>query len=287
MNRVFWDNYYVRRVGIMFGISVLILVVLVLYDLRYSHFGVPYDWNEVRYAGFIRAAAIEGDTTFEREIRAFALQKGLDCSMGFYDSEDELWYKLLASDADVIARPGKGYRWSVRENSPMLRDTLEQWYDRNLRHISAYDEIFKHYGDSIGVDWKLLAAVAWTESRFNARAVGSTGIGLMQLSAATAAKFGTPRHELLNADPNVRAAARLIAYLYEKYDFVNDPNERIKFVIAAYNSGSKAVTNAVERAKYNKKDIQHWDNVSKYYHNGHSKRYLKKILARWEKYKMS
>lgn len=285
MNRIFWRGYYVRHVGAMLGSGLIMLVVLVLYDLRYSRFGVPYDWEEVRYSGIVRVAVLTGDTVAECRLRSFAASNELDCSVEFYDSEDALWYELVACKVDVISCPGKGYTWEVRENAPQLGDTLEYWYDRNIRHISKYDELFRHYGDSIGVDWKLLAAIAWVESRFNAHAVGSTGFGLMQLSAATAAKFGTPRSRILDADCNVRAATRLIAYLDRKFEYIENPDERVKFVLAAYNSGSKSVVAAIDRAECYNKDIKHWDNVSRYYRNGHSKRYLRKILARWEKYK--
>ena len=36
--------------------------------------------------------------------------------------------------------------------------------------ISAYDSIFQQYADTIGWDWKMLAAVAYVESKFDTSA---------------------------------------------------------------------------------------------------------------------
>ncbi|MDE7389159.1 MAG: transglycosylase SLT domain-containing protein, partial [Muribaculaceae bacterium] len=103
--------------------------------------------------------------------------------------------------------------------------------------ISKYDNIFRRYAPTIGWDWRMLAAQAYTESRFNPRARSFAGArGLMQIMPRTGRAYG-----LRNAnDPeqSVRAAVSLLADLDRQFQpIVPDNEERIKFVLASYNGG--------------------------------------------------
>jgi membrane-bound lytic murein transglycosylase F len=83
-------------------------------------------------------------------------------------------------------------------------------------HLSVYDSIFYANAPVIPWDWRLLAAVAFVESRFDPYVVSHRGArGLMQLMPGTAAAFGCP--EELQSDPvaNVEAGARLLHHLRE------------------------------------------------------------------------
>jgi len=283
---MFWRDYYVRNIIRILVASVVMLAVLVIYDLRYTHFGMPYDWRQIRQVGYIRAAVAEGDTLFERQFSQFATEKNLEYTIKYCDGDDELWLELLLFRADVIKLDeGKGkYSWTVRENSLELKDTMDLWYDRNVRYISKYDRYFKQYADSIGWDWKMLAAIGFVESRFRNVSCRS-GLGVMQLSKVVARRFGAPGSKVRNPEYNIRAAAGYIQYMDEKFSDIEDSTERQKFVIAAYNSGMKPVVSARSRAKYAKKDNTKWEEVKPYYRNNHSKRYQKKILKKYKEYK--
>lgn len=266
--------------------SIVMLAVIVVYDLRYTHFGLPYDWHEVRQAGCIRVAVLEGDTLFERQVRDFAASKKLDCAIRYCDGNDQLWLELLLFDVDVIKPHGDGneYLWTVRDNSTELRDTLDLWYDANVRRISKYDAYFRHYADSIGWDWKLLAAIGYVESRFkNISCPG--GLGVMQLSRVVARRFGAGGGKVKVPEYNIRAAARFIGYMDGKFSDIEDFEERQKFIIAAYNSGMKPVVTARSRARCAGRDDCKWEEVKPYYRNSHSKRYQKLIFEKYEEYK--
>jgi len=283
---MFWRDYLVRNSLIMLVVGVVILAAIALYDLRFTRFGVPYDLREIRQSGYIRAAVWEGDTLFERQIRDFAASQNLDCSVLYCPNDDQSWLKLLMFHVDVIKTHDtpRAYSWKVRENSVMLRDSLDLWYDRNVRHISRYDEYFRRYGDSIGWDWKLLAAIGYVESRFRNVSCPS-GLGVMQLSGVTARRFGAPGAMVRNPEYNIRAAARFISYMDCRYSDIDDESERRKFIIAAYNSGMKPVATARSRARQAGRNPDAWDDVKPYFHNNHAKRYQKKILKKYEEYK--
>ena len=124
--------------------------------------------------------------------------------------------------------------------------------------ISQYDPIFKHFGDSIGWDWKWLAAIAYTESHFNADAVNPSGaFGLMQLMPKTAADMGID--SLHRGDPylSVRAAARLFKQLDTRFDSVSMP-DRVCFVLASYNAGQGHVLDAMRLAEKHGSDKHRW-----------------------------
>jgi soluble lytic murein transglycosylase-like protein len=83
-----------------------------------------------------------------------------------------------------------------------------------------------------GVDPKLLAALAWTESNFNARAVSPAGAkGLVQFMPATARGLGV---DPLNPAQALEGGAR---YLKQQLNAFG----RTDLALAAYNAGPSAV----------------------------------------------
>ncbi len=125
--------------------------------------------------------------------------------------------------------------------------------------ISRYDNIFRRYAPSIGWDWRMLAAQAYTESHFNPRARSFAGArGLMQIMPRTGRAYG-----LRNAnDPeqSVRVAVNLLRDLDRLLQSkVPDAGERIKFVLAAYNGGIGHVYDAIRLAEKHGMDPRKWD----------------------------
>lgn len=138
---------------------------------------------------------------------------------------------------------------------------------RNLRRgeISAYDNLFKTYAKTIGWDWRLLAAQGYVESHFDPNATSWAGArGLMQLMPRTAAHYGRHGGSITDPDNSVYAASRYIADLNRILSsYVKDRDERIKFILAAYNSGIAHIYDAIALARKHGKNPALWhDNVS-------------------------
>ena len=88
-------------------------------------------------------------------------------------------------------------------------------------------------GAATGVDPRLLASVAWTESGFNAGARSAAGaVGLMQLMPATARGLGVDP-----SDP-AQAARGAATYLSQQ---LQTSHGRVDLALAAYNAGPGAV----------------------------------------------
>ena len=115
--------------------------------------------------------------------------------------------------------------------------------------ISQYDPLFREYGDTLGWDWKWLAAVAYNESRFHAEAANPSGAaGLMQLMPRTAHAMGVDSLRLTDPRCSVQAAARLFKRLENNFSSVSMP-DRVCLVLASYNAGKGHVLDAMRLAE--------------------------------------
>lgn len=180
--------------------------------------------------------------------------------------------------------------WAVRKTSPLLCEAAEVWHKENatspaykastkryfelskrtphgsilsVKHgkISHYDDLFKKYAKEIGWDWRLLASLAYTESNFDTTAVSWAGAkGLMQLMPRTAKAMGVPEGKEQNPEESVKAAAKYLALTARSFSKVTDPEEKAKFVLAAYNAGVGHIFDAMALAEKYGKNKYVWDN---------------------------
>ncbi len=132
--------------------------------------------------------------------------------------------------------------------------------------ISPYDHYFKKFADEINWDWRLLAALAFHESRFDSAQVSRMGAsGLMQLMPRTAANFGLERANILNPEKNIEAGVQYIKSLNMTFRKIENKDERIKFILASYNSGPAHVFDAIALTQKYGKNPQIWFNNVEYY----------------------
>ena len=182
--------------------------------------------------------------------------------------------------------------WAVRkhENDSSLLLALNGWIDnfeqRNLNRIlakyvnkgnvfgkrkpaegqlSQYDDIIKKVASSINWDWRLMASLIYQESRFRMDLESEKGaFGLMQLMPVVMEKYGidydaTPEEQL-------EAGGQFIHFLDDcLQNKVADSVERVKFVLAAYNSGLGHVYDAQRLASKYGKYPDVWDNNVDYF----------------------
>lgn len=144
-------------------------------------------------------------------------------------------------------------------------DTLSTQDVENFFRISPYDSLFRVYADTIGWDWKMLAAVAYVESKFDTAAVSAVGAqGLMQMMPRTARAMGVPEGKENDPGESVRAATDYFIYLSHLFRRVPEL-ERTNFVLAAYNAGFGHIYDAMRLANKYGKDRYVWnDNVETY-----------------------
>lgn len=129
----------------------------------------------------------------------------------------------------------------------------------NTGRISPWDDLIKMYSDSIKWDWRLLAALIYQESRFIPDVVSAAGaFGLMQIMPQTARNFGID----ITSSPknNIKAGTSYINWLHKIFDpKIEDENERVKFILAAYNAGPGHVLDAMKLAAKHGMNPQKWE----------------------------
>ena len=259
-----------------------------------------YDLHEIQASGTIIAGTLSGpDTYYEyhgREMgaqyllaEAFAQSIGVVVQMEIAPDTLTLLKRLQAGEIDFIALEMP--KWQTREDESLLRKAIDEWWQperikqiqntatvttvtvrRRMRPvmqdaahgiISAYDDLFRRYSGNAGWDWRLLAAQCYQESGFDPQAVSSMGaLGLMQLLPSTADAMGVPTDKRFDPEQNIAAAARYIRKLSQSFSDIQDGEERIRFMLAAYNGGVGHVQDAQTLARKAGRNAQSWQDVA-------------------------
>lgn len=110
------------------------------------------------------------------------------------------------------------------------------------KRVITYGDLFRTVGEQTGIDWRLLAALAFRESRMDPSALGRDGdMGLMQILPATWDEFAPDAAAANPFDPrqNVQVSAAYLVYLQ---DFLLglETND-LRWVLVAYNWGPERV----------------------------------------------
>lgn len=176
-------------------------------------------------------------------------------------SPDKQW---LADSIDAWI----GSEGSRRENDMLLKRYFElsknvpsvYTYKFSKGKLSPYDAIFKHYGEESGWDWRLLASIAFVESRFNNSVTSWAGArGIMQIMPGTARAHGVSPESMTDPETSVRVAVKILTQLDKRFKpLVSNANERRKFILAAYNSGLAHILDAIALAEKHGHDPQVW-----------------------------
>lgn len=131
--------------------------------------------------------------------------------------------------------------------------------------ISQYDDIIRELSRAYDLDWRLIASLIYQESRFHPEVKSWVGaFGLMQLMPATAESYGVDTTS--SPAEQIRAGIRFLRYLDRQLPpEIEDPDERMRFVLAAYNVGIAHIFDARRLAEKHGKDPNVWTNNVDYY----------------------
>jgi membrane-bound lytic murein transglycosylase F len=111
-----------------------------------------------------------------------------------------------------------------------------------------------------GIGWKMLAALAYQESRWRPAAISPRGAkGVMMLMPITAKKMGV--NNVFSPDENIMGGARYLSYMRERIPKrIIDP-DRTWLAIAAYNVGIGHLEDARIITQTRKKNPDLWRDV--------------------------
>lgn len=187
----------------------------------------------------------------------------------------ELWAGVLDGirvHADIAVGEGGAIAWAIRPDAPpalveaidgfletvrrgtLIGNVIFNRYYRDDRFIAnplggdgladlvRFQELFQRHAEAHGLDWRLVAAVAFQESRLDPQARSPRGaVGLMQVLPATAAAMGIDDPAPVEA--NIQAGVRYLAHLRDEVFADPELDEQVRrhFMLAAYNAGPARV----------------------------------------------
>ncbi|MGE4555620.1 MAG: transglycosylase SLT domain-containing protein [Desulfovibrionaceae bacterium] len=210
------------------------------------------------------------------------------------DFQARRWSKALPDirvREDIAVAQGGSIAWMVRKDNPQLLASLngfaqtvrkgtllgnilfKRYYTAGaelehpldepyeIENFSRFSPLFKKYAARYNMDWLMVAALAYQESKFNPEAVSRTGAyGLMQIlpSVAKDKSIGVP--DIHDPESNIYAGVKYLDLIRKTY--FNDPGldafNKMCFTFAAYNAGPSRIGRVRQLAKQMGLDADVW-----------------------------
>ena len=124
---------------------------------------------------------------------------------------------------------------------------------------APYSSLVETASRTYGVEGRLVHAVIWAESSYDAKAVSASGAeGLMQLMPATAKRYGV--RDTFDPAQNINGGVKHLKVLLDQFD------GDLELAVAAYNAGAYAVIRAGNRIPPYPQTAAYVPKVIAYYH---------------------
>ncbi|MGN8199960.1 membrane-bound lytic murein transglycosylase MltF [Salinisphaera sp. RV14] len=128
------------------------------------------------------------------------------------------------------------------------------------KRLPRWKHYFKKAGREYGVDWRLLAAIGYQESRWNAKAASPTHVrGIMMLTRNTAQRMNVDNRS--NPQQSIDGGTRYLLQLRKRLPKAVKPPDRTWFALAAYNLGLGHVLDARHLLKRAGRNPNAWVNL--------------------------
>jgi membrane-bound lytic murein transglycosylase MltF len=197
--------------------------------------------------------------------------------------------KITVRDAIAVGTEGN-IAWAMRKDSPKLEGFLNtavaavtkghladerQWiltrYLKRLGHVKSAAaeaqrkkflslvDLFRKYGDRYDVNWLLMAAQGYQESRLDQNARSPSGaIGVMQVLPSTARDLNVG--DITKTEANINAGVKYMRFMIDQY-YAREPMtslDKALFAFAAYNAGPGRVARLRKEAARRGLDANVW-----------------------------
>ena len=114
--------------------------------------------------------------------------------------------------------------------------TRRDFWKHVQQRLPKYIELFRQAGAESGIDWRLLAAIGYQESHWNARAKSPTGVrGIMMLTLATAKQQKIS--DRLDPAQSIPGGARHLLWMEKRIPDHIQGKDLLWFTLASYNIG--------------------------------------------------
>jgi len=217
----------------------------------------------------------------------------------------------------IAVNTGGEIAWMIRKKSPKLKQVINEFVkghkkgtlfgnimlrrylkstkyvrnslaDEDLERFKSTIALFRKYADTYDMDWLLVAALAYQESRIDQSVRSHAGaVGVMQLLPSTAAGHPVNIPKIEELENNIHAGVKYLRWLFDQYfkDENMDLLNKGLFTFASYNAGPGKVAQlrkqtsrmgfdpnkwfgnveVVAAKKIGRETVQYVSNIFKYY----------------------
>lgn len=189
------------------------------------------------------------------------------------DKESIAW--AVNPGAEKLLKVMNSFLESIKENGT-FSGIYERYYteavafdDGGLNHyheairtkLPKFSKIIKTAANKHGIDWVLIAAQMYKESRFDPKARNHAGAyGLMQLMVPTAKALGVK--DILDPEENIHAGVKHLKNLNDFFKKA-EGSDRLFISLAAYNVGKGHILDAQDIAIKKGLDPHKWSSLAK------------------------
>ena len=208
------------------------------------------------------------------------------------DSHKALFWKQvlpkLTVHENVALSEGGSIAWAFRENSPQLKSVLDDFIrthgkgtmfgntllkrylqdakyvkdatnEAEMRKFNATVALFRKYADQYDMDYLLMMAQGYQESRLDQNAKSHVGaVGVMQVMPATGQELKVG--DINQLEPNIHGGVKYIRSMVDNF-YANEPMEpidKILFAFASYNAGPGRIQSLRREAAKRGLDPNRW-----------------------------
>ena len=207
----------------------------------------------------------------------------------------DFWARVLPDlmvHHDLALREGADIAFAVRRGNAQLKEALDDFLERHragtlfgnvtferylqdtrwVMDVDQADELgrlrrkaplFRDYGEQYELDWLILLAQAYQESRLDHRARSPAGaVGVMQVLPATGREMNVG--DITELENNIHAGARYLRWMMDRYyaDEAMEETDQLLFALASYNAGPRRIRLLRNEAQELELDPNVWfDNV--------------------------
>lgn len=205
----------------------------------------------------------------------------------------DFWARVLPEikvHEDVVLRDGAEIAFAVRPDNSDLKDALDEFLqthrsgtlfgnvaferflqdtrwvmgderEAQLARFRRMAGMFQQFGEQYELDWLLLVAQGYQESRLDHSARSPSGaVGVMQILPSTGEEMGFG--DVTELEDNIHAGARYLRWMIDRYyaDEPMDEDNRLLFALASYNAGPRRVREMRAQADAEGLDPNVWFN---------------------------
>jgi membrane-bound lytic murein transglycosylase F len=194
---------------------------------------------------------------------AFSIGDPESVAWAFRPTDDTSLIDAATTFLQAFRRSGALAQLVDRYYGPASRSNfinLTVFRTRVHSRLPDYEQLLQDAGAKHGIDWRLLAALAYQESYWNPSSVSYTGVkGFMMLTRETAAELGID--DRLDVAASIDGGARYLRGLLDRLPSRVGPLDRLWFALAAYNTGLYHLEDARIITQEQSGDPDKWNDV--------------------------